>query len=67
MTYEKVSSSEWDPAFRVPFLAVQEVEDILEDGFFHASIKDDRPEGAFGTRGDEAPFVSRVGHMRSEE
>ena len=63
MTYEKVTASERDPAFRIPFLAVQEVEGILEDGFFHASIEDDRLEGAFGTRGDEAPFVSRVGSV----
>ena len=65
VTYKKVTLLEWDPVFQVPFPAVQEVEGILEDDFSHARIKDDRPEGAFGTRGDKAPFVSRVGRRSS--
>lgn len=63
VTYEKVASSEWDPALRVPFLAVQEIQGILEDGFFHTSIEDDGLEGAFRARGDQAPFVPHVGSI----
>jgi len=60
VTHEKVTSSEGNPAFRVPFLTIQEVESILEDGFFHPSIKDNGLKGAFWTRGGEAPFVPHV-------
>ena len=63
VTYEKVTPSERNPAFRVPFFTIQEVEGILKDGLFHASIEDDRGEGAFRTRGDKAPFVPDVGSV----
>lgn len=62
-TYEKVTTSEWDPAFQVPCFTFQEVEGILEDVLLHTSIKDDRLEGAFRTRGDEAPFVPYGGSV----
>ena len=63
MTYKKVTPSERNPAFRVPFLAIQEVEGILEDGLFHTGIEDDGGEGTFRTRGDKAPFVPGVGSV----
>jgi hypothetical protein len=61
VTYEKVTTSERNPAFCVPFLAIQEIEGILQDSFFHTDIEDDGFEGAFRTGGDEAPFVPHVG------
>jgi len=63
VTYEKVTPSERNSAFRVPFLAFQEVEGVLDDGFFHTGIKNDGFEGAFRTRGDEPPFVPNVGSV----
>jgi hypothetical protein len=59
-TYEKVTPSERNAAFRIPFLAVQEVEGIVEDTLFHTSVEDDRREGAFGTRSDETPFIPSI-------
>ena len=59
-THEKVTASERDPAFRVPFLAVQKVASIPEDGFFDTGIKDDRVEGTFGARGDKTPVIPRI-------
>ena len=63
VTYEKVASAERDPALRVPFLAIQEVESVIENGLFHTRVEDDGTEGTFRTRGDEAPFVPSVGSV----
>ena len=60
MTYEKVTPPEWNPTFRVPFLAIQEVEGILKDALFHTIIENDGGEGTFRARGDKAPFVPYV-------
>ena len=62
-TYEKVASSERDSAFQVPFLTIQEIMGILEDGLLHASVEDDGVEGAFRTGGDEAPITARGGSV----
>jgi len=63
VTYEKVAASEGNPAFRVPLLAIQEVEGIVKDALFHTIIENDRGEGTFRTRGDKAPFVPYVGSV----
>ena len=60
VTYEKVAPSERNPAFRVPFLTVQEVASIMEGVFLHPTVEDDRVEETPGTRGDEAPIVPLV-------
>ena len=59
VTYEKVTPSERDPAFRVPFLTPQEVTSVMEDVFFHATVEDDGVEETFRMRGDEAPISPR--------
>ena len=63
LTYEKVAPSERDSTLRVPFFTIQEVEGVLENGLFHTRVEDDGSEGAFRTRGDETPFVPRVGRV----
>jgi len=63
VTYEKVTSSERDPAFRVPFLTVQEVASIIEKVFFHTTVEDDGVEWAFRMRGDEVPTVPQCGNI----
>lgn len=63
VTYEKVTPSERNSAFRVPPLTVQEVEGIIKDSLFHTSIKDDGRERTFRTRSYEAPFIPRIGSV----
>lgn len=60
-TYEKVAPSKRNSAFRVPFLAVQEVESIIKDTLFHTSIEDYGSEGSFRSRGDQTPFIPGIG------
>lgn len=60
VTYEKVASSERNPAFRVPFFAIQEVERILDHRLFYTRIEDDGVQGPFGARGDKAPFIPYI-------
>ena len=63
VTYEKITASERNPALRVPFLTIQEIEGVLEDGLFHTRVEDDGSEGTFRTRRDETPFVPCVGRV----
>ena len=63
LTYEKVAPSERDSTLRVPFFTIQEVEGVLENRLFHTRVEDDGSEGAFRTRGDETPFIPRVGRV----
>jgi len=46
MTYEKVNALEPDPAFQIPFVAIQE--GPLEGALFHTTIEGDGLEGHLG-------------------
>jgi len=58
VTYEKVTPTEGDPVFQVPFLTAQEFTSIMEDIFLYPGVEDDGVEETLGMRGGKAPTVA---------